>query len=135
MKNIKNCRLCQSPNLIETINLGNLSLSGKFFPKQKSVPKKNISLAMCKDCGLNQLYQIYDLSILYDMNYGYQSSQNVSMFNHLKKKALKLKRRLNLSYNDIVIDIGSNDATTLSFFKKILSVKNFKRIIHQLMLN
>ena len=118
MVNIKKCRICKSNDLSNTINLGNLSLSGKFFKNQNLVPKRKLSLVICNNCGLNQILQVYDLSILYDMNYGYQSSQNKSMYNHLLKKAKKLKTKLKISKNDIVIDIGSNDATTLSFFKE-----------------
>tara|TARA_B110000014_G_C20036847_1_gene538684 strand:- start:72 stop:1058 length:987 start_codon:yes stop_codon:yes gene_type:complete len=40
------------------------------------------------------------------------------MVNHLKKKSLKLKKISNLKNNDLVIDIGSNDGTFLSFFSK-----------------
>ena len=58
MANITKCRICESKRLIKTIDLGRLSLSGKFFKKSKTVPKKNISLVVCKDCGLNQLYQV-----------------------------------------------------------------------------
>ena len=39
------------------------------------------------------------------------------MYTHLELKARDLKKKLKLKKTDIILDIGSNDATTLSFFK------------------
>ena len=50
------------------------------------------------------------------------SSLNLSMVNHLKKKALKINNILNLEMNDVVVDIGSNDGTFLGFFSKKLKL-------------
>ena len=52
---------------------------------------------------------------MYGKNYGYMSSLNKSMFNHLKNKVNRLKM-VSLNHGDTVIDIGSNDGTFLSFF-------------------
>ena len=40
------------------------------------------------------------------------------MIKHLKLKSEKLKKISKLSKNDIVIDIGSNDGTTLGNYEK-----------------
>ncbi len=117
MRNIKKCRVCEKTDFIKTIDLGELYLSGKFFSANYKVPKKRITLVQCKNCGLNQLLQQFDLNLLYDHNYGYQSSLNKSMYTHLELKARDLKKKLKLKKTDIILDIGSNDATTLSFFK------------------
>ena len=55
---------------------------------------------------------------MYGENYGYLSSLNPHMIRHLKIKSEKLQKFSNLKTNDIVIDIGSNDGTFLSIFKK-----------------
>jgi hypothetical protein len=112
----KTCRICRSNNLKTVINLGNQALTGVFIKDGNNVDKYNMSLSMCQDCGLTQINEIYDLDLLYGDGYGYESALNSSMVSHLKSKAYDLTKILNITDNDIVIDIGSNDATTLSFF-------------------
>ncbi len=113
----KSCRVCNSSNLETVIDLGNQALTGVFVEEGNSVNKFNMSLSMCKDCGLTQINEVYDLNLLYGDGYGYESALNSSMVNHLASKANELKNIVNLKDNDIIIDIGSNDATTLSFFE------------------
>ena len=67
-------------------------------------------------CGLVQLSENFNLKEMYGKNYGYRSSLNISMVNHLKKIIFNLKKNLKLNKNDLIIDIGSNDGTTLSFY-------------------
>ena len=112
----KCCRICNSSNLTEVINLGEQALTGVFVKDGRTVEKFNMSLSMCDDCGLVQINEVYDLDLLYGDGYGYESSLNSSMIEHLKQKAEKHIKDLNIKKNDVIIDIGSNDATTLSFF-------------------
>ena len=72
----------------------------------------------CNKCKLLQLENSFDSNEMYGDNYGYMSSLNKSMFNHLKYKVKKLLRKNPLKPKDTVIDIGSNDGTFLSFFFK-----------------
>jgi hypothetical protein len=44
------------------------------------------------------------------------SSLNNSMIEHLYKKSINLKKLANLYKGDLIVDIGSNDGTFLSFF-------------------
>jgi hypothetical protein len=53
---------------------------------------------------------------MYGDEYGYRSSLNRSMVNHLQSKVDSLLRVAELKNDDIVLDIGSNDGTTLSFY-------------------
>ncbi len=114
----KNCRICNSANLKNVIDLGNQALTGVFIEDGESVGKYNMSLSMCQDCGLTQINEVYDLDLLYGDGYGYESALNSSMIDHLKGKAEKMKELLCLKKGDTVIDIGSNDATSLTFFKE-----------------
>ena len=112
----KNCRICESINLETVIDLGNQALTGVFISDGSSVGKYNMSLSMCDDCGLTQINEVYDLDLLYGDGYGYESALNSSMVDHLKSKAEEMIKTLNLSDGEVVIDIGSNDATSLTFF-------------------
>jgi len=123
---IKSCRICKNKNLKSIFNLGSQYLTGT-FPKNK-MEKVNygpVELVKCckkkgslsKDvCGLVQLKQTFNLTLMYGMNYGYRSGLNKSMVRHLKNKVKHILSLNILKSKDLIIDIGSNDGTFLSFF-------------------
>jgi len=116
-KEIKKCRVCGSPNLELVFDLGIQSLTG-VFPKRKNqkITQGPIQLVRCSGqntCGLVQLKQSYDMEEMYGLNYGYRSGLNASMVSHLHSKVHKILRSNLLSDGDLIIDIGSNDGTTL----------------------
>ena len=117
----KHCRICKSNSLTNVINLGNQALTGVFENDGDLVQKFNMSLSMCDDCGLTQINEVYDLNLLYGDGYGYESSLNASMISHLESKAKKIQEIIAFHEKDIVIDIGSNDATSLKFFPNYLT--------------
>lgn len=119
MKTIKNCRISGSDNLIPVLNLGEQSLTG-VFPKDPDtvVTRGPLELVWCPDSGLLQLKQSYDSEEMYGMNYGYRSGLNKSMVHHLESKVNFLERACPLSQDDVVVDIGSNDATLLKAYSK-----------------
>jgi hypothetical protein len=53
---------------------------------------------------------------MYGENYGYRSGLNQSMVRHLTQKVRELERTADLKPGDTVLDIGSNDATTLKAY-------------------
>jgi hypothetical protein len=114
---IDRCRLSGSKNLISVLSLGEQSLTG-VFPRDPSqeVTKGPLELVWCPDSGLLQMRQSYNLEEMYGMNYGYRSGLNQSMVNHLRNKVRHLQRLRPLTSGDVVIDIGSNDATTLKAY-------------------
>jgi hypothetical protein len=111
---ISKCRICDGKNLDQVLSLGNQTLTG-VFPKSKSenVTAGPVDLVKCKKCDLVQLKQSYSIDEMYGDNYGYRSGLNKSMVEHLSSKIQSLEKLVQLSENDIVIDIGSNDATSL----------------------
>jgi hypothetical protein len=54
---------------------------------------------------------------MYGENYGYMSSLNKSMVDHLKAIVESLEKTANLQKGDLVLDIGSNDGTMLSLYQ------------------
>ena len=50
-------------------------------------------------------------------NYGYRSGLNQSMVRHLTHKIAQLEQFADLKPGDAVLDIGSNDATSLKAYK------------------
>lgn len=53
---------------------------------------------------------------MYGDNYGYRSGLNASMVAHLQQKIHRLESLVPLRRDDLVIDIGSNDATSLKSY-------------------
>lgn len=114
---INKCRVCGNHELEVVFNLGVQALTG-VFPKSKDAEAISgpVELVKCSGlgcCGLVQLKQSYDTSAMYGFNYGYRSGLNPSMVKHLQEKVAKLVMAGILDEGDLVIDIGSNDATTL----------------------
>lgn len=114
---IKKCRISGSNNLITVLSLGEQYLTG-VFPKSPStaITKGPLDLVWCPDSGLLQLKQSYSSNEMYGENYGYRSSLNSSMVTHLTNKIHMLERMVSIEKNDLVIDIGSNDATSLKAY-------------------
>ena len=70
-------------------------------------------------CGLVQMDHSYDLSEMYSINYGYRSGLNKSMVVHLHNKIKRILGRVTLAEGDLVVDIGSNDSTTLQAYPSV----------------
>jgi len=123
-KEITKCRISGSENLVNVLSLGDQVLTG-VFPKSKdeNVTDGPVDLVWCPESGLLQMKQSYSLDEMYGDNYGYRSGLNASMVIHLHKKIKILELLAKPSKDDLVIDIGSNDATSLKAysgkFKKV----------------
>lgn len=117
---IKGCRICGNQQLDLILEMGDMALSG-VFPKTKEevVPSGPMTLIKCREslnsdfCGLVQLREIYNPSLIYGQNYGYRSGLNKSMIEHLNNKVKRILNQITLNQGDIVVDIGSNDSTLL----------------------
>jgi len=114
---ITKCRISESTNLITVLSLGTQYLTG-VFPKKidELITKGPLDLVWCPDSGLLQMKQSYNVDEMYGANYGYRSGLNSSMVKHLEQKVRTLERLVTLTDTDLVIDIGSNDATLLKAY-------------------
>ena len=116
-KEIDSCRFCKSKKLTTVLSLGEQFLTG-VFPKAESekISKGPLDLVWCEECSLLQMKQSYSLDEMYGDNYGYRSGLNASMVRHLTHKIRSLEKLVTLKPSDLVIDIGSNDATSLKAY-------------------
>src|SRR5580692_197599 len=117
-REIQRCRIDQTTNLVSVLNLGHQALTG-VFPRTPSQPVTvgPLELVWCPSSGLLQLKHSYESAEMYGDNYGYRSGLNQSMVNHLTDKIAYLERLCPPRPGDVVVDIGSNDATTLKAYK------------------
>ena len=114
---VERCRICGNPHLVPVLELGHQALTG-VFPKKRDAKLTTGPLTLVKctgdgHCGLLQLAHSYSLDEMYGENYGYRSGLNASMVAHLKSKVDRIKGMGILRAGDVIVDIGSNDATTL----------------------
>ena len=120
-KKIDRCRICGNTQLERVLDLGEQMLTG-VFPREKDaqVTRGPLQLVKCTGdgdvCGLLQLEHSYDLGEMYGENYGYRSGLNASMVAHLHAKVKRIMGLVELRDGDLVIDIGSNDSTTLQAY-------------------
>jgi hypothetical protein len=116
-KKLERCRISGSETLIPVLELGSQALTGVFPPtREDPVTYGPLSLVWCPHSGLLQLGHSYDLAEMYGDNYGYRSGLNQSMVRHLTQKIRELERLVDLTPADTVVDIGSNDATSLKAY-------------------
>lgn len=119
---VRACRICGNSELDPIFHLGTQALTG-VFPRdaeaQRALTRGPLELVKCRAgaspdaCGLLQLRQSYSASEMYGANYGYRSSLNRSMVDHLHAKVRKILQRVPLVDGDCVLDIGCNDGTLL----------------------
>lgn len=116
-RQISGCRICGSDRLDVLLELGIQFLTG-VFPRRvdESLTKGPLTLVRCDECGLVQLLYSYERTELYGAHYGYRSSLNRRMVDHLGAKARMLLGAVDLRPDDVIVDIGSNDGTLLSCF-------------------
>jgi NDP-4-keto-2,6-dideoxyhexose 3-C-methyltransferase len=120
-KKIEKCRICGNHLLERVLDLDEQMLTG-VFPREKGadITTGPLHLVKCTGdgdvCGLLQMEHSYDLGEMYGENYGYRSGLNASMVAHLHNKVKRIMGLVPLRDEDLVIDIGSNDSTTLQAY-------------------
>ena len=119
----KTCCVCGSSALVKVIDLGEQCLQGSFIKIGKEEPpRRKISTALVRcdptqdenACGLLQTETSVPPTILY-YAYWYRSGTNLTMRNHLKDIVNNVCKFIDKS-NAVVLDIGCNDGTLLSYY-------------------
>jgi len=121
LSSIPHCRICRGQRLHSVLDLGRQALTGVFRRKDDPpVPVYPVELVKCDEetggCGLVQLRHSAPLCQMYGDNYGYRSGLNSSMVAHLKMRVQKVCALARPSAGDLILDIGSNDSTTLQAY-------------------
>ncbi|HEV7660397.1 MAG TPA: class I SAM-dependent methyltransferase [Allosphingosinicella sp.] len=120
-KKVDACRICGNRQLERVLDLGDQMLTGVFPSRRgEEVTRGPLRLVKCvgdiEACGLLQLEHSYDAGEMYGDNYGYRSGLNPSMVAHLRQKVERIGGLVELAPGDLVVDIGSNDSTTLQAY-------------------
>lgn len=115
------CRLCGGRHLERVIELVPTP-PGNHFVAQRDLGTVQtaypLDVEFCHDCHHLQLGHVVHPEILYQKNYSYVSGTSPVFVKHLKDYANYVVSRFALPAQGLVLDIGSNDGTALSFFQQ-----------------
>lgn len=124
---INKCRISDSPNLIQILDLGNQPLANSLKKNKKSDEDKiPLSIAYCEASGLLQLNETVKKEELFS-NYVWVTATSKVANNYAKQFYKKINSSLDLDKNDLILEIASNDGTFLKPFvnngyKQILGI-------------
>ena len=127
------CRICEKKLEKTFVNLGYAPLSNSYLKKNmiKNEKKNPLHVLICTKCLLVQLEEFESPKNIFS-DYAYFSSYSKTWLNHAEKYAKKMKKRLNLDSNNLVMEIASNDGYLLQYFKKykipVLGIEPAKNI-------
>ncbi len=129
------CRMCEVTSLTKVLELTPTPPGNEFLSEQEIGIKETkypLDLYFCEECSHLQLGHVVNPKILYQKNYTYVSGTSPNFVNHLKTYSIDMIKNFKLKFDDLVVDIGSNDGTTLKFFKnaglKVLGIDPAKDI-------
>lgn len=123
---VEDCQVCKSKDLTPFLFLGyhppvnTMTKIGDYPSQQPSYPA---NLLICNACELVQLGLIVDPEILFPPEYPYTSSTTKILRENFAELAREVKEILDVSKEDLVVDIGSNDGNLLSNFKDNFEVQ------------
>ena len=112
--------MCESLNLSKAMSLTPTPPGNDFLSIEDISREENtypLDLYFCNDCFHIQLGHVVNPKILYQKKYTYVSATSAHFVKHLSNYSDEMIERFNLKDKSLVVDIGSNDGTCLSFFK------------------
>ena len=117
VKQVTNCRSCKTPLKNTVFDIGELKINA-FVPEPNiDIGSAPLTLMHCESCDLIQLSHTVREEDLYK-NYWYLSRLNKKIVDNLSSIVHDVSQEVNLQQGDVVLDIGANDGTLLSFYDK-----------------
>jgi SAM-dependent methyltransferase len=121
IKKNKYCRFCHGRKFTLVHKYINVPI-GEEFLKEKDLKNKvqdlyPLEFYRCNNCQLFQLLHVINAKTLYK-NYLYQSKTSNYLKRHFFNYTKEVIRYCKIKKNNLILDIGSNDGTLLSFFQK-----------------
>ena len=118
---ITTCQVCNSTKLHTILDLGHQPLCDSLLTREMlNQPEKTFPLRMiwCQNCTGVQIDYCVDGTEVYHPNYPYRSGITKELAEYQVNICLSLIEKYGLTKKDLAIDIGSNDGTLLSGFKR-----------------
>lgn len=115
------CIVCGSTDVRVFLDLGRMPLANKFLSEEELAlpePTYPLRVGFCMRCTHVQLMEHVPPSAMFD-DYLYISGMSDTLREHLHDLASIVVSRRGLGADDLVVDIGSNDGTLLSGFRRL----------------
>lgn len=133
MERIKSCRVCQSQNIKEILNLGEQPLANSLLQnldeKEQFYP---LSISWCPDCNLVQLNETAEPGELFS-NYVWVTSTSKVALEHARTFYRQILSRTQNLKDSYVLEVASNDGAFLKPFVengyKVLGVDPAQNIV------
>jgi len=116
MAKITACRSCGQNNIESVLNLGHTPLADRLLTKEQlkdAEPTFPLEVGFCHSCGLMQILETVDPSILFCEDYPYYSSFSDALLKHSRENTLDLMARRKLDASSLVVELASNDGYLL----------------------
>lgn len=117
---VEECQACGHRELEPVLDLGYQPLCNEFRPTDEPLLSQTIyplCLCYCSQCTLVQLNCLIPTSEVFGDQYTYLTGSSRSLIDYYEALAPRLVERFNLTKDDVIVDIGSNDGTFLKVFK------------------
>lgn len=115
VKEVTVCRSCEHTKMKKVFDIGELKINA-FMPEPNTdIGTAPLTLMHCTKCDLIQLSHTVREEDLYK-NYWYLSRLNKKIVDNLESIVKDVSRAVTLNQGDLVLDIGANDGTLLSFY-------------------
>lgn len=118
---VTRCQISGSQNLFEVIDLGHQPPCDSLLSRQdldRPETTYPLRLLLCPESGLAQLDYVIDGSLVFHPDYPYRSGISQPLRDYQRAFADDIVSRFALSPADLCVDVGSNDGTLLTGFKR-----------------
>ena len=118
---LTNCQICNSKKMHLILDLGHQPLCDSLLTDEMlNNSEKTYPLRMlwCEECSLAQLDFCVNGNEVYHQDYPYRTGITKELVQYLTDMSHSLIKKYTLDQNDLVVDLGSNDGTLLTGFKK-----------------
>src|SRR3990172_9117465 len=116
----KTCRLCGSRDLKLVLRLAKSPLPDEYVTvRDKNKPQDlyPYDILLCQKCGNSQLSIVVNPKIIYK-KYLYKTVTSLKLIDHFNQYASEVISAIRPKKGALVVDIGSNDGSFLTAFKK-----------------
>ncbi|MEK7674057.1 MAG: class I SAM-dependent methyltransferase [Patescibacteria group bacterium] len=123
-----NCRICGQSDLIKILDLGEMPSANSFLREDELLleeQKFSLRVYFCETCKLLKLLDVVSPEILFG-NYDYLTSASKPLAEHFVRMANELVEKFIKSNDDLMIEIGGNDAVLLESIKDVCRVLNIE---------
>jgi len=114
------CRVCQRETVERFLSLGPTPLANRFLTREQleeTEPSFPLDVYFCHTCGLVQLVDVVPPEVLFH-DYPYLTGVSSPMRTHFAALAEEVAHEYHVGPGSLVVDIGSNDGTLLSGFRR-----------------